>query len=98
MGDGSACRDEKAPGAFDPRAAGYDAAVARALAVGDVAALRALAADPLAADLMVAGAAAWAASTDLLADVRVEQARLLADEAPYGVGYVVATWTTDAGA
>lgn len=94
MADASACRDEKAPGALDPRAAEYDASVARALAAGDAAALRAVAADPVAVELLVAGAPAWAAAADLLVDAGPLAARLLADAAPYGVGYLVALWTT----
>jgi hypothetical protein len=96
MGDGSACRNEKAPGSLDPRAGEYDAAVARALADGDVTALHALATDPVAADLQVAGAPAWATASELLADVSPRRTRLLADEAPYGVGYLVAVWSMDA--
>jgi hypothetical protein len=91
MGDGSARRSERAPGYVDPRAAGFDAAVAAALATGDAAALRTL--DPvLGAELLAAGVPAWrvagaaAAGLDLAAE-------LLHDAAPYGVGYLVATWT-----
>lgn len=91
MGDGSACRDERAPGHVDPRAVPFDAAVARALADGDPTALGVLAADPLASDLLVAGRAAWAVAAALLAGAR-PRAHLLADLAPYGVGYLVATW------
>src|SRR5439155_15202110 len=58
MGDGSACRDEKAPGYLDPAAEGFDASVARALENADSAALAAL--DPVKArDLQAAGRAAW---------------------------------------
>jgi hypothetical protein len=58
MGDGSACRSEKAPGYLDPRAEQFDATVAKALAEVDTAALLAL--DPvLAAELLVAGRAPW---------------------------------------
>ncbi|MDX6555044.1 MAG: hypothetical protein QOD86_1239, partial [Miltoncostaeaceae bacterium] len=45
MGDGSARRSEKAPGHLDPAAAGFDAAVAAALAAGDTTTLAAL--DPV---------------------------------------------------
>ncbi len=58
VGDGSARRTEKAPGHLDGRAAGFDAAVERALASGDPAALLALDVD-LAAALMAAGRPAW---------------------------------------
>ncbi|MEW5536017.1 hypothetical protein, partial [Streptomyces virginiae] len=42
LGDGSACRTLKAPGYLDERAAGFDAAAARALGAADVAALAAI--------------------------------------------------------
>ncbi|SEG61123.1 hypothetical protein SAMN04489712_107186 [Thermomonospora echinospora] len=90
MGDGSACRSQKAPGYLDERAAPYDAGVARALGRADAAALAAL--DPgLSGKLQVAGRAAW----QVLAGAAGEgafRAELLADEAPYGVGYLVADW------
>ncbi|MFD0686568.1 class III extradiol dioxygenase subunit B-like domain-containing protein [Actinomadura fibrosa] len=97
MGDGSACRSEKAPGYLDERAEPHDAAVARALEKADIDALAAL--DPgLAHDLLAAGRAAW----QVLAGAAGARGgsgrtggftgRLLADEAPYGVGYLVAAW------
>jgi hypothetical protein len=89
LGDGSACRTEKAPGFFDPRAEAFDAAVATALARGDAGALAAL--DPeVAAQLLVAGRAPWqvlAGAAD-----RTMDGALLYDSAPYGVAYFVATW------
>jgi hypothetical protein len=90
MGDGSARRSERAPGYVDARAAGFDAAVAAALGAGDAAGLRAL--DPaLGAELLAAGVPAWRVAGHT-ADPEVD-AELLYDEAPYGVGYFVATWT-----
>ncbi|GAA3875663.1 class III extradiol dioxygenase subunit B-like domain-containing protein [Streptomyces sedi] len=91
LGDGSACRTAKAPGAFDDRAEPFDRAVADALARADTAALAGL--DPvLARQLHVAGRPAW----QLLAGA-AERAglagHLLYDEAPYGVAYLVATWS-----
>ncbi|MFD5319468.1 hypothetical protein [Streptomyces sp. NPDC127098] len=91
MGDGSTCRSPKAPGYFDERAADFDAAAARALGAADLAALRRI--DPaLAAELGAAGRSGW----QLLA-AAAEGAglagRLLYDDAPYGVGYFVASWT-----
>jgi len=91
MGDGSARRSERAPGHVDPRAAGFDAAVAAALAAGDAAALRAL--DPvLGAELLAAGVPAWRVAGHAAAGLDVA-AELLHDTAPYGVGYLVAVWT-----
>jgi aromatic ring-opening dioxygenase LigB subunit len=88
MGDGSARRTEKAPGYLDERALPFDEQVARALASADREALLAL--DPdLAAELMVAGRAAW----QVLAGTQgTEDAELLYHDAPYGVGYLVASW------
>ncbi|WP_055529478.1 class III extradiol dioxygenase subunit B-like domain-containing protein [Streptomyces graminilatus] len=91
MGDASACRTLKAPGYLDERAAGFDADVARALGAADAAALKALDAE-LAYELKVSGRAPWqvlagAAESTGLAGV------LLYDDAPYGVGYVVAAWS-----
>ncbi|GAA4888067.1 hypothetical protein [Streptomonospora salina] len=91
MGDGSARNGEHAPGTADERAPGFDAAVARALAAADTAALERIAPE-LAADLMCGGRAAWqvlaggAAGAGLRGD-------LLAYETPYGVGYFAALWT-----
>ncbi|WP_055715729.1 class III extradiol dioxygenase subunit B-like domain-containing protein [Streptomyces torulosus] len=91
MGDASACRTLKAPGYLDDRAAGFDAAVARALATVDIAALKALDAG-LAGELLVSGRAPW----QVLAGAAEEadlSGTLLYDDAPYGVGYLVATWS-----
>jgi hypothetical protein len=91
MGDGSARRSEKAPGWLDSRAAGYDAAVSTALASGDPSRL---AADlTLGRDLLAAGPPAWTAAGGLLAG-RQWDAQLSYDDAPYGVGYFVATWSS----
>lgn len=91
MGDGSNCRTLKAPGYFDERAAAFDAEAARALGSADTAALLALD-EELAYDLKAAGRSSWqtlagaAQGADLAG-------RLLYDEAPYGVGYMVASWS-----
>ncbi|HEY6748905.1 MAG TPA: hypothetical protein VI357_24710 [Mycobacteriales bacterium] len=90
MGDGSARRTERAPGYVDPRAAAFDAAVAAALATADAPALAAL--DPaLGADLLADGVPAWRVAAHAAAGASY-QAELLFDAAPYGVGYLVATW------
>jgi hypothetical protein len=91
MGDGSACRTEKAPGYLDPRAEPYDAEVARALAEADVLALAGL--DPdLSEELWVAGRAAWQVLAGA-ADGAGLGARLTYEQAPYGVGYFVSVWS-----
>jgi hypothetical protein len=91
LGDGSARRDAKAPGYVDPRAEPYDAAVARALRDADPAALLAL--DPADdAALLVAGRAAWQVLAGAAGRDRFD-GDLTYDAAPYGVGYLVATWS-----
>jgi hypothetical protein len=90
MGDGSARRTPKSPGYLDPAAEPFDAAVAAALAAGDPDALAAL--DPAEGErLLAAGVPTWRAVGAALSGRRVV-ARLRADEAPYGVGYLVADW------
>ncbi|MFJ3698250.1 class III extradiol dioxygenase subunit B-like domain-containing protein [Streptomyces sp. NPDC090052] len=91
MGDGSACRTLKAPGYLDERAAGFDAAAARALGTADVAALKALDARP-AYELKASGRAPWQILAGA-ADGMEPGGQLLYDDAPYGVGYYVATWS-----
>lgn len=91
MGDASACRTLKAPGYLDERAAPFDAEVARALGAADVAALKAL--DPeLAYALKASGRAPWQVLAGA-AEAAGLTGTLLYEEAPYGVGYVVAAWS-----
>ncbi|MGW2049026.1 class III extradiol dioxygenase subunit B-like domain-containing protein [Streptomyces sp. NPDC001858] len=91
MGDASACRTLKAPGYLDERAVPFDAEVARALGAADVAALKAL--DPeLASELKVSGRAPWQVLAGAAEDAELTGV-LLYEDAPYGVGYVVATWS-----
>jgi hypothetical protein len=90
MGDGTARRVPKGPGYLDPRAEPFDAQVARALASGDPQGLAALDTD-LAGELLVAGRAAW----QVLAGAAVPgpwRGEVTYDAAPYGVGYLVASW------
>ncbi|MGY1810908.1 hypothetical protein ACI8AF_26365 [Blastococcus sp. SYSU D00669] len=90
MGDGSARRTLKAPGHLDHAAAPFDAAVAAALAAGDAAALAAL--DPAEGErLLAAGVPVWRAVGAALAGAAVT-ATLHHDDAPFGVGYLVADW------
>ncbi|MEU1530622.1 class III extradiol dioxygenase subunit B-like domain-containing protein [Streptomyces fagopyri] len=91
MGDGSACRTLKAPGYLDERAVAFDAEVARALGAADVAALRALDAG-LARELKVSGRAPWQVLAGAAEDAELGGA-LLYEDAPYGVGYLVAAWS-----
>jgi hypothetical protein len=90
MGDGSARRTLKAPGYLDEAAAPFDAAVARAIAAGDAAALADL--DLSAGErLLAAGTPTWRAVGATLVGREIA-ARLHLDAAPFGVGYVVADW------
>ncbi|MFG2307098.1 class III extradiol dioxygenase subunit B-like domain-containing protein [Streptomyces sp. NPDC048566] len=91
MGDASACRTLKAPGYLDERAAAFDERAARALAAADVEALKAL--DPaLARELKAAGRAPWQVLAGAAEGAGLAGA-LLYDDAPYGVGYLVAAWS-----
>ena len=91
MGDASACRTLKAPGYFDERAAPFDAEVARALGAADVPALRALDAG-LAYELKASGRAPWQVLAGAAEGAGLGGS-LLYEDAPYGVGYVVAAWS-----
>jgi hypothetical protein len=91
MGDGSARRTVKAPGYYDERATPFDEAAVRALAAADPAAVAAL--DPeLAFELQASGRACWQVLAGAGAGAGLTGA-LLYDEAPYGVGYFVTTWS-----
>jgi hypothetical protein len=94
VANGSATRTEKAPGHFDERAAGFDAAIGKALADGDAAALADIdldLADELwalpDADLLRTLADRVATVTDVQVDY---------DDAPYGVQYWVVRWQVEA--
>jgi hypothetical protein len=90
VGDGSARRSLRAPGHLDPAAEPFDAAVAAALRQGDAAALAAL--DPAEGErLLAAGVPGWRAVGRVVGD-RPVAASLRYDDAPYGVGYLVADW------
>ena len=89
LGDGSARRGPKAPGAFDPRAAAFDAAVQHAVAAADLDAL--LAVDPaLARDLMATGRPAWQVLAGALGGTEPAATVRYADD-PFGVLYLVAS-------
>jgi hypothetical protein len=90
LGDGSACRGQKAPGYDDPRAEPFDKTVAEALGTADAGALLGL--DPaLAAELRAAGRAPWQVLAGAVRDSAEPWAgELLHDAAPYGVAYFVA--------
>jgi aromatic ring-opening dioxygenase LigB subunit len=92
LGDGSYCRGLTAPGYDDPRAAGYDGAVARALTRVDTAALLSLDGE-ISAQLGVAGRAPWQVLAGAVEATGGNwRGRLHYHAAPYGVAYLVATW------
>ncbi|MFG1843154.1 hypothetical protein ACGFH8_32540 [Micromonospora sp. NPDC049175] len=92
LGDGSACRGEKAPGYDDARALPYDRRVAAALAEADLDVLLDL--DPvLSAELKAAGRAPWQVLARAAGSAGGGwRGELLHDAAPYGVAYFVASW------
>lgn len=90
IGDGSASRSEKAPGHLHPEAAAFDDLVLNAIAGGEPKMLAAL--DPVtASEVGAAGASAWCALGDAVAEV--DTATVDVQDDPYGVLYVVARWT-----
>jgi hypothetical protein len=90
VGDGSARRTDRAPASFDEAAGPHDAAVAAALAAGDAAALAGL--DEAAGRrLLATGVPVWRSVGAMLAG-RPARATLRYDDAPFGVGYLVADW------
>jgi hypothetical protein len=91
MGDASACRTLKAPGYLDERAAPFDAQVARALGAADLAALTTLDTG-LADELKVSGRASWQVLAGAAEGADLGGS-LLYEDAPYGVGYIVAAWS-----
>ena len=93
MGDLSACRTERAPGAFRAEAAELDASVAEALRTGKPD--RLLDMDPAVADdLLVAGRVPLQVLAGAFEDEPPAHGRVLYEDAPYGVGYLVALLTT----
>lgn len=90
MADGSARRGPKAPGYFDPRALPFDRTVEQALTAGDPAGLAELDA-AVAAELLVAGRAAWQVLAGATEGRRFRaETYYLGD--PFGVWYPVARW------
>jgi len=92
MGDGTACRSERAPGYLVVGAEEYDDALAEALVTVDLAGLAAL--DQREAErFMVSGRVPWqCAASAATTTGRPLSGELLAAQAPYGVGYLVAVW------
>ncbi|WP_370421762.1 class III extradiol dioxygenase subunit B-like domain-containing protein [Streptomyces sp. QH1-20] len=91
MGDGSACRTLKAPGYLDERAAAFDAGAAQALGSADTTAIAALDAE-LAREVKAVGRVSWQVLAGAAEGAGLA-GELLYDDAPYGVGYFVASWS-----
>jgi hypothetical protein len=92
MGDLSACRTERAPGALRAEAAGFDASVTEAFRAGKPERLLDL--DPAqAADLLVAGRVPLQVLAGACDTGPAMRGQVLYDDAPYGVGYLVAVLT-----
>lgn len=91
MGDGTNCRTLKAPGYFDERAAAFDEEAARALGTADVPGVLALDAE-LGYELGASGRSCWQLLAGAARGAGLE-GRLLYEGAPYGVGYLVASWS-----
>ncbi|MEU8223824.1 class III extradiol dioxygenase subunit B-like domain-containing protein [Kribbella sp. NPDC048915] len=90
LGDGSARRSEHSPVHLHPRAEIFDTTVAQALRAKDLDVLEAL--DPdLARELQAAGRAPWQVLAGALEGTSLS-GDLLYEAAPYGVGYLVATF------
>lgn len=91
VGDGTAKRTLKAPGHLDERAEAFDAEVVAALEAGDPGRVGSLD-EGLAQELWAQGLPPWKAVAALPGPWRAE---VTYADAPYGVGYVVATWQRD---
>jgi hypothetical protein len=96
VGDGSARRSTTAPGYLDERAVPFDAGIEQAVRDGDLAVLAAV--DPgLARDLMATGRPAWQVLAGALGPGPLQPGRpateVLYADGPFGVGYLVATFT-----
>ncbi len=89
VGNGSACRTEKAPGHFDERAAAFDAGLGRCLRDGRSESLAAIDRE-LAREL-------WASVDAIVEMARVPDISLVQvdyDDDPYGVQYWVVRWAS----
>jgi hypothetical protein len=88
MADGSACRNPRAPGYLDPRAAAFDAEVERAVRAGELDALQRLD-QALARDLLATGRPTWQVLSGAMRS-RAPVTEILYSGDPFGVAYLVA--------
>ena len=92
MGDLSTCRTERAPRTYRAEATGFDASVAEALRSGKPERLLDL--DPTqAGELLVAGRVPLQVLAGACEGGPAMRGQVLCDDAPYGVGYLVALLT-----
>lgn len=96
VGDGSICRTERAPGAWDPRAEAFDATIVAALRQGRPSALRRID-DDLAVALGCCSGPLLRSIGQHLEDAAVVSARCDAEGAPLGVGWWAAFWSVSHG-
>lgn len=92
MGDLSARRNDRAPGAFHPAAAAFDASVGAAFRAGAPGRLLDLA-PALAAELRAAGRVPLQVLAGAFAGAAGVRGQVLYEAAPYGVGYLVGVLT-----
>jgi len=90
VGNGSACRTERAPGSLDPRAEAFDAELEAALRDVDTARLRGF--DPVLAQQLWAGTGAFAELAELLQGTTLAAVDFA--DAPFGVQYWVMRWSS----
>ncbi len=90
VGNGSACRSEKAPGFLDEGSFGFDARLASALATPDPAALAGI--DPMKSADLLAATDGIRALAEVLTSAHV--AAVDYDDDPYGVQYWVVRWAS----
>jgi hypothetical protein len=88
VGNGSACRSEKAPGFLDKRSPGFDAGLARALTAPDPIALAGI--DPATSTELLAATDGIRALGDVLTPAHT--ATVDYDDDPFGVQYWVIRW------
>jgi hypothetical protein len=95
VAEGSASRSALSPGGRSAEAELLDASLAAALSAGNPDALAVAAeVDQVSASrLLFSGGPALLALAELTASRAPEQAELLLDQAPFGVGYLVAAWS-----
>ena len=91
VGNGSACRTEKAPGYLDERSSGFDADLARALTAPDPETLAGL--DQTTSDELLAATESIRALGEVLTPQHV--ATVDYDDDPFGVQYWVVRWASD---